>query len=93
MWKLSTGTLVERQMKKLASDAVHEHPCHSLTLDPYDPSWAPYFTEEEVQELKSYQVPPIIPLPTAAKKYLEKFNGLKTLDDTSTSPVSLRSTE
>ncbi|KAI8138881.1 hypothetical protein BJV82DRAFT_280436 [Fennellomyces sp. T-0311] len=80
MWRLSTGTLVERKMEALALKSLYEHPCHSLILDPDDKTWSEYFTNDEIREIKSFNAPQVAPLPAALEEYLDKYAGLTTLD-------------
>lgn len=80
MWKLKTGTFVERQMERFALACNYEHPCHSLIFDSGDKCWDEYFTEEELIEIKSYQLKKFPPLPLELKEYLQNLLEYTSLD-------------
>ncbi|KAF7732072.1 hypothetical protein EC973_006327 [Apophysomyces ossiformis] len=81
MWKLSTGTFVEKQMMKLAVECDYEHPCHSLILDPQCETWANYFTEQELKEIREHNARPIKQMPTSLQEYLLSYKGKHTLEE------------
>ncbi|KAI9479634.1 hypothetical protein BDB00DRAFT_879228 [Zychaea mexicana] len=76
MWRLSMGTIVEKQMEKVAAICNHEHLSHSLILDPQDNVWALVFTEKEIQEIKSHQAPKLKTIPDEMNEYIAKYKGL-----------------
>ncbi|KAG1580612.1 hypothetical protein G6F47_010490 [Rhizopus delemar] len=80
MWKLKTETFVERQMERFALTCNFEHPCHSLIFDSGDKCWDEYFTEEELIEIKSYQLKKFPPLPLELKEYLQTLLKYTSLD-------------
>ncbi|KAG2191987.1 hypothetical protein INT47_000779 [Mucor saturninus] len=80
MWKLKTGTIVERQMERFALTCNFEHPCHSLIFDSGDNCWNNYLTEEELIEIKSYQLKKFPPLPLELKEYLQTLLKYTSLD-------------
>ncbi|KAI9245872.1 hypothetical protein BDA99DRAFT_576780 [Phascolomyces articulosus] len=80
-WVLSTGTVVEIQMKKFALNCTHEHPSHSLILDTTDRSWRSYFTDKELEEIEKENQPTIRPLPPQVVEYLNHYASYKTMDD------------
>ncbi|KAG0743871.1 hypothetical protein G6F33_010833 [Rhizopus arrhizus] len=80
MWKLKTGTFVERQMERFALTCNFEHPCYSLIFDSGDKRWDKYFTEEELIEIKSYQLKKFPPLPLEMKEYLQTLLKYTSLD-------------
>ncbi|KAI9259537.1 hypothetical protein BDA99DRAFT_95318 [Phascolomyces articulosus] len=81
MWQLSTGKKVEHQMKKMALGVTHEHLACSLVLDPDDKDWLNYFTKQELEEIKNESVPVISTLPKPLLEYIDKYKGLKSLDE------------
>ncbi|KAI9497555.1 hypothetical protein BDB00DRAFT_629023 [Zychaea mexicana] len=80
MWRLSMGTIVEKQMEKVAAMCNHEHLSHSLILDPQDNVWALVFTEKEIQEIKSHQAPKLKTMPDEMNEYIAKYKGLVELE-------------
>ena len=48
-------------------------PCHSLIFDPWDETWSQYFTEDELDEIISYNKPNTLPLPLPLQEYIDKF--------------------
>lgn len=70
-WVLSTGKIVNDEMKKLVEKSVYEHPVHSLIFDPDDTIWTDYFTITELDEIKSFRLKP---LPTDLNEYLNIYN-------------------
>ncbi|KAL0073907.1 hypothetical protein F4703DRAFT_1377390 [Phycomyces blakesleeanus] len=68
MWTLSTGTIVEMKMTKLA-----EGLCHSLILDTDDKTWGEYFTQEELEEIQAHKAKPLKPLPSELFEYLNNI--------------------
>ncbi|OBZ80759.1 hypothetical protein A0J61_11192 [Choanephora cucurbitarum] len=54
MRRLSTGTVVEQQMKMFAFECNFEHPVHSMVFDVSDKSWLKYFTPEEIKDIKNH---------------------------------------
>jgi hypothetical protein len=55
-------------------------PCHSLIFDSGDKCWDEYFTEEELIEIKSYQLKKFPSLPVELKEYLQKLLEYTSLD-------------
>ncbi|CAO3614574.1 unnamed protein product [Mucor hiemalis] len=89
MWRLSTGTVVEQQMKMFALECNFEQciifeimtnsqdfasdPVHSMVLDVSDKSWLKYFTPEEIQEIKNHQKKVLVDLPSTIEDYIKKL--------------------
>ncbi|OBZ80984.1 hypothetical protein A0J61_10968, partial [Choanephora cucurbitarum] len=73
MWRLSTGTVVEQQMKMFALECNFEHPVHSMVFDVSDKSWLKYFTPEEIKEIKNYQKKVLVYLPSTIEDYVKKL--------------------
>ncbi|KAI9496924.1 hypothetical protein BDB00DRAFT_785041 [Zychaea mexicana] len=85
MWTLScTGRRVEKVMQQCANENKLEHifrGTHSMIMDPLDPIWSTYFTEEEREEIINLNPPKLPPLSSKMEKYLQQFDNLTTLDD------------
>ncbi|KAG1448716.1 hypothetical protein G6F46_011062 [Rhizopus delemar] len=73
-WKLSTGKVVDDQMKKLAEESIYEHPVHSLILDPDDLIWKQYFTVAELNEIRQHRAPQLPNIPDDLKEYLNSYD-------------------
>jgi hypothetical protein len=73
LWKLSTGKVVEREMKKLVEKSVYEHPAHSFILDPQDENWCEYFSEDELAEIRSHKLKEVPALPSELVKFLDSI--------------------
>ncbi|KAI9255541.1 hypothetical protein BY458DRAFT_416137, partial [Sporodiniella umbellata] len=72
--RLSTGRVVDDEMKKLAQNCVYEHPVHSMILEPDDPIWKNYFSEYELLEIKTHCLQALPPLSEAMEVYLSKYD-------------------
>ncbi|KAI7848158.1 hypothetical protein BDC45DRAFT_610521 [Circinella umbellata] len=81
LWHLKTGTIVEEKMKQHGLKCNFEHPCHSLIFDPWDETWSQYFTEDELDEIISYNKPNTLSLPLPLQEYIDKFIHTNTLDE------------
>ncbi|KAF7723515.1 hypothetical protein EC973_001890 [Apophysomyces ossiformis] len=81
MWVLSTGTVVEKQMKALALASNFDHPCHSLILDPDDDNWTDYFTKEELHEIRAFRRYKLKELPGEVVEYLSSFGNVEDAKD------------
>ncbi|KAI7850074.1 hypothetical protein BDC45DRAFT_263654 [Circinella umbellata] len=87
MWTLKTGRKVEKVMERCTKDYKVEHHnlyirgAHSIIMDPLDPVWDNYFTEEEREEISNTSPPQLPPLTPKMIEYLQKFEGLTDLDD------------
>ncbi|ORE00766.1 hypothetical protein BCV72DRAFT_310646 [Rhizopus microsporus var. microsporus] len=73
-WVLSTGKIVDDEMKKLAEKCCYEHPVHSMILDADDPIWRSYFTIAELNEIKSFRVKSLPDIPEDIQEYLNEYN-------------------
>ncbi|KAG1474063.1 hypothetical protein G6F56_000588 [Rhizopus delemar] len=73
MWRLSTGTVVEQQMKMFILERNFEYPVHSMVLDVSDKSWLKHFTPEEIQEIKNYQKKVLEDLSSTIEDYVKKL--------------------
>lgn len=73
-WTLSTGRVVDDQMKQLAKESVYEHPVHSLILDPDDSIWKQYFTMTELNEIRQYRSPQLPSMPDDLQDYLNSYD-------------------
>ncbi|RCH92754.1 hypothetical protein CU098_009368, partial [Rhizopus stolonifer] len=80
MWKLSTGTVVEKKMEEFALSCCYEHPVHSLIFDTNDKSWASYFTKEEIKEITMYKPKKLDELPDVLNNYIEDLKKLRDVD-------------
>lgn len=83
MWKLSTGTIVEKKMEELALICEYEHPCHSMILDTNDKNWEGYFTKDEIKEIKAFEKKNFETLPSGLEEYidsLKKYTNADTLE-------------
>ncbi|CAO3593563.1 unnamed protein product [Absidia cylindrospora] len=80
MWRLSTGTLVEQQMDKLALECKYEHSCHSLILDIYDTQYNKYFTAEERDETRTHNASPFPTLPDEIEELLTALEYAPSID-------------
>ncbi|KAI9469305.1 hypothetical protein BDB00DRAFT_793695 [Zychaea mexicana] len=80
MWTLScTGRRVEKVMQQCANENKLEHifrGAHSMIMDPLDPIWSTYFTEEEREEIINLNPPKLPPLSSKMEKYLQQFDNL-----------------
>ncbi|KAG1054708.1 hypothetical protein G6F43_003301 [Rhizopus delemar] len=81
MWTLSSGKKVEKQMEAFSSIFPKEHPCHSLIMDPSDPIWIEYFSEEELEEIRNESAPEVATLPVELSEFLGTFEGLMELEE------------
>ncbi|KAI7864966.1 hypothetical protein BDF14DRAFT_1931718 [Spinellus fusiger] len=73
-WTLSTGRVVDDQMRQLAEDSIYEHPVHSLILDPNDSIWKQYFTMAELNEIRQYKSPQLPSIPDDLQDYLNSYD-------------------
>ncbi|KAI7908286.1 uncharacterized protein BX663DRAFT_539596 [Cokeromyces recurvatus] len=73
-WRLKTGLVVEAEKKVLVKIPSFEHPVHSMIMDPDDLVWEKYFTREEINEIKSYNVKPLEKLPQELQEYLDLYD-------------------
>ncbi|KAI9343717.1 hypothetical protein BD770DRAFT_193960 [Pilaira anomala] len=73
MWRLSTGTVVEQQVKMFALEYNFEHPVHSMVLNVSGKSWLKYFTPEEIQEIKNHQKKVLVDLSSTIEDYIKKL--------------------
>ncbi|KAG1148374.1 hypothetical protein G6F37_004111 [Rhizopus arrhizus] len=69
-WILSTGKAVDDVMKNLAQESVYEHPAHSMILVPDDPVWKNHFTNDELNEIRSFHLTPLPNIPNDIEQYL-----------------------
>lgn len=74
-WRLATRKIVEDEMEKVAATLMYEHPVHSLILDPEDPIWGDVFTEEELTEIRGYNIVTLPELPETLQGCLDGFYG------------------
>ncbi|CAO3593564.1 unnamed protein product [Absidia cylindrospora] len=81
MWHLSTGTIVEKQMEKLAMACIYEHSCHSLVIDTEDPMYDDYFTAEELNEIQTHNAAPLPDLPVNINQCLTDLQSASTPDE------------
>ena len=73
-WTLSTGKIVDDQMKDLAQESMYEHPVHSLILDPNDPVWCNHFTAAELNEIRQYRRLDLPSIPDDLTVYLDSYD-------------------
>ncbi|KAI8993530.1 hypothetical protein BDB01DRAFT_331714 [Pilobolus umbonatus] len=73
-WILTSGTVVEDKMRRLVEDSVYEHPVHSLIMDPHDPIWKSYFTQEELEEIASFKRHSLKSIPASLSQYLSSYD-------------------
>jgi hypothetical protein len=72
-WKLASGRYVEDQMLLLVKESFYEHPVHSLIIDPRDRIWKNFFTEDELKEIRMYNVKPLPDLSEEMKEILKQY--------------------
>ncbi|CEG72874.1 hypothetical protein RMATCC62417_08357 [Rhizopus microsporus] len=73
-WKLSTGKVVDDQMKQLAEESTYEHSVHSLILSPNDCIWKQYFTVAELNEIRQYRAPQLPNISGDLEEYLNSYD-------------------
>lgn len=73
-WILKTGKVVEDTMRSLAIICKYEHPVHSLILDPSDDTWKDYFTEDELNEIRTCNSIALPSFPLEYQQYLDKYD-------------------
>lgn len=73
-WVLSTGKVVDHEMKKLAGKFCYEHPVHSMIFETDDPIRKNYFTIAELNEIKSFRLRGLLNIPEEVKEYSNKYN-------------------
>ncbi|KAL9547024.1 hypothetical protein PS6_007367 [Mucor atramentarius] len=76
IWKLSTGKIVEDQMKEVALCLENEDPSHSLILDITDSCWHDVFSPAERDEICGFQSIDLPNMSNEAEDYLQKLGGL-----------------
>ncbi|KAG2224845.1 hypothetical protein INT45_008027, partial [Circinella minor] len=81
MWVLKSGRKVEKIMEECARDSKEEQGTHSMIIDPLDPVWESYFTEDELEEISSTNPPQLPSLTPQMTEYLKKFDNLTDLDE------------
>ncbi|KAI9301131.1 hypothetical protein BJ944DRAFT_243553 [Cunninghamella echinulata] len=74
-WKLSTGTVVEDVMEKVAIECKYEHPVHSLILDIKDSVWNDYFSTIELDEITNHNRKSLSSLPSTLVDYLNTYDN------------------
>ncbi|KAG2226800.1 hypothetical protein INT45_005765 [Circinella minor] len=82
-WILSTGKIVGDSLYAFGKLQIGDHPSRSLIFDLGDSeSYIKngVFTEEEIEEIKTYKSPKRVQLPDDIKHYLNKFNCQSTAD-------------
>ncbi|KAI9281397.1 hypothetical protein BC943DRAFT_329805 [Umbelopsis sp. AD052] len=81
-WTLSTGKVVEDELFKFGKKCNYEHLCHSWILDTNDKNYTieGHFTEEELQEIKSFQPVALPDIPDNADNYLSSLCETTTAD-------------
>lgn len=72
-WKLASGRYVEDQMLLLVKGSSYGHPVHSLIIDPRDKIWKNFFTEDELKEIRTYNIKPLPDLSEEMKENLQKY--------------------
>ncbi|KAI8140070.1 hypothetical protein BJV82DRAFT_236025 [Fennellomyces sp. T-0311] len=80
-WLLSNSTCVEDKVLEFARKCNHEHACHALIIDVNDPSWVngKYFTQQELEEIGSYNLEP---MPTLTAKVMHHLQSFQAYDPT-----------
>ncbi|KAL0073373.1 hypothetical protein F4703DRAFT_1897419 [Phycomyces blakesleeanus] len=81
MWKLSSGTIVEKIMEKVALACEYEHPAHSLILDPQEASWSEHFTVEELKEIAAHKAPKFQDFPKEMEEYIKSYKTLYDIEE------------
>ncbi|CDH50662.1 hypothetical protein RO3G_07569 [Lichtheimia corymbifera JMRC:FSU:9682] len=73
---------VEDEMLKRALTCRQHSPIHSMIIDPMDPAWITekYFTMDEMEIIRTHQVPELPELPAELSKYLLSFVGKHDMD-------------
>nr|CAG8653771.1 11414_t:CDS:2 [Entrophospora candida] len=79
MWRLSSGKFVEEELFNLGKKLNFENAIHSFILDIDDDLIINHFTNEELKELESVNIPDIPDIPeeiiTCLEKFLNKTNS------------------
>ncbi|KAI8978411.1 hypothetical protein BDB01DRAFT_270306 [Pilobolus umbonatus] len=73
-WVLSTGKVVDQEMKRLAEESCYEHPVHSMIFETDDPIWKRYFTVAELNEIRSFELKGLPDIPKEVEEYMNKYN-------------------
>ncbi|KAI9266759.1 hypothetical protein BDA99DRAFT_558803 [Phascolomyces articulosus] len=82
MWTLKSDRKVEKIMERCAMDYTDEQGTQSLIVDPLDPAWDAYFTDQERDEISATNPLQLSPLTLEMVQYLKKFeNMVGYLDD------------
>lgn len=76
MWELSTGKVVENEMKELAGKSKYSHPVHSFIMDPCDPVWKTFFTKDELDEIIKFDQMQLPSLPDNWNQCIDAFKNL-----------------
>ncbi|RCI00330.1 hypothetical protein CU098_011269 [Rhizopus stolonifer] len=64
-------------MIELVEKSIYEHPAHSFILDPDDENWTDYFTEEELNEIRTHKSKE---LPTLPRELVDFLNNIKQMN-------------
>ncbi|RIB09056.1 hypothetical protein C2G38_1981881 [Gigaspora rosea] len=73
-WRLSTRKYVEDALFNFAMSANFEHLAHSFIIDPDDKTYESIFTNEELEEIRSYNSKELPELPDNLLEFLLKFD-------------------
>ncbi|KAF0354455.1 hypothetical protein F8M41_014994 [Gigaspora margarita] len=76
-WRLSTGKYVEDALFNFAMTANYEHLAHSFIIDPDDETYNLIFTEEELNEFRSYNSKEFPEVPDDLLEYLLKYDKVR----------------
>ncbi|KAI7862386.1 hypothetical protein BDF14DRAFT_1974524 [Spinellus fusiger] len=60
-------------MLLLVKESSYEHPVHSLIIDPRDKIWKIFFTEDELKEIRTYNIKPLPDLSEGIKETLQQY--------------------
>ncbi|RGB21936.1 hypothetical protein C1646_776959 [Rhizophagus diaphanus] len=73
-WRLSTGKYVEDALFDFGMAAEYEHLAHSFIIDPDDETYNSIFTEEELDEIRTYNSKELPKVPDDLLEYLLKYD-------------------
>lgn len=60
-------------MLLLVKESPHEHPVHSLIIDPRDNIWKKLFTKDELKEVRTCNVKPLPDISKEMKQMLQQI--------------------
>ncbi|KAI8065806.1 hypothetical protein BC940DRAFT_303641 [Gongronella butleri] len=73
-WRLMTGKVVEDALFEYGLTQTNEHLVHQFVMDPYSPEMETIFNAMELAEIRTSNIKPLPPMPTALRDYIATFN-------------------